>query len=143
MEYELISMYHKVHSQSLEHCTCICPKVSIGLHYCRNGLSRSGNEYGPLTDRPDWTFVGMTQLLHHQSNVCTLVSIFRWQTTCARQGAEKKGSQTSGIQCELIIIAEALLFAKRKNQLYACTDLTMSTRSAERQEWLFEACVRF
>ena len=72
--------------------------------------------------------------------MCMLVSIFRWQTTCARQGAEKKGSQTSGIQCELIIIAEALLFRrfgdsckKKKStpKLYACTDLTMSTRSAE------------
>lgn len=32
----------------------------LGEHVCfyRNGLSRSGNEYGPVTDLPDWTFVG-------------------------------------------------------------------------------------
>ena len=26
---------------------------------CRHGLSRSGSEYGPLTDLPDWSFAGI------------------------------------------------------------------------------------
>lgn len=25
----------------------------------RHGLARSGTEYGPLTDLPDWSFAGM------------------------------------------------------------------------------------
>uniref|UniRef100_A0A3B4B1E0 Large ribosomal subunit protein mL52 n=1 Tax=Periophthalmus magnuspinnatus TaxID=409849 RepID=A0A3B4B1E0_9GOBI len=29
---------------------------SLNLNYFRNGLSRSGSEFGPLTDLPDWSF---------------------------------------------------------------------------------------
>ena len=30
----------------------------------RQGLARSGTEYGPLTDLPDWSYVGEKQALY-------------------------------------------------------------------------------
>ena len=37
--------------------SCMVYDASI-LSLCRHGLARSGNEYGPLTDVPDWSFAG-------------------------------------------------------------------------------------
>lgn len=44
---------------------CRCDHVGFNLlpFSYRHGLARSGSEYGPLTDLPDWSFAGLISFL--------------------------------------------------------------------------------
>lgn len=39
--------------------TRLCRFIEACVFSCRHGLARSGTEYGPLTDLPDWSFAGI------------------------------------------------------------------------------------
>lgn len=43
-------------------CRSVSTFCKVYVCACRHGLARSGTEYGPLTDLPDWSFAGIVYL---------------------------------------------------------------------------------